>query len=77
MGAGSRVTAYDCVFNREVTGGRALWFVDETGVAAAVEADEVHPDDRGAALRRRAETAYRWDDVIDGYARLCEELAGR
>jgi glycosyltransferase involved in cell wall biosynthesis len=77
MGAAARVTAYDCVFNREVTAGHALWFVDESGLAEAVEADEQHPDERGRALRRRAETAYRWDDVIDGYARLCEELAGQ
>ncbi|MFN8129836.1 MAG: glycosyltransferase [Candidatus Nanopelagicales bacterium] len=77
MGAAARVTAYDCVFNREVTAGNALWFVDEVGVAAAVQADEDHPDERGTALRERAATAYRWDDVIDGYARLCEELARR
>ena len=74
MGATARVTAYDCVFNREVTAGNALWFTDESGVAAAVERDEVAPDDRGVALRERAQTAYRWDDVLDGYAQLCEEL---
>ncbi len=33
MGASARVTAYDCVFNREVTGGHACWFVDEAGAA--------------------------------------------
>ena len=27
-------------------------------------------------LRRRAESAYVWDDVIDGYAALCEGLTG-
>jgi hypothetical protein len=74
MGASARITAYDCVFNREVTGGHALWFSDATGVAAAVETDEAHPDQRGEAARRRAATAYRWDDVIDGYAQLCEGL---
>jgi glycosyltransferase involved in cell wall biosynthesis len=75
MGAGTRITAYDCVFNREVTGGHALWFRDEAGVAAAVERDEAAPDDRGVAVRKRAETAYVWEDVIDGYAALCERLA--
>ncbi len=74
MGAGAAVTAYDCVFNREVTGGNALWFTDESGVATALERDERAPDGRGAALRTRAETAYRWEDVIDGYAVLCEKL---
>ncbi|MEZ5184670.1 MAG: glycosyltransferase [Candidatus Nanopelagicales bacterium] len=77
MGAGARITAFDCVFNREVTAGHALWFLDEKGVAAAVEHDESEPDDRGATVRRRAETSYRWDDVIDGYAQLCEQLVDR
>lgn len=77
MGAATRITAYDCVFNREVTDGHARWFTDEAGVAAAVEADETEPDDRGAAVRKRAETAYVWEDVIDGYAALCENLTGR
>ncbi|MFN8185430.1 MAG: hypothetical protein U0R23_13545, partial [Candidatus Nanopelagicales bacterium] len=75
MGAGTRITAYDCVFNREVTDGHALWFTDEGGVAKAVEHDESSPDDRGSAVRRRAENAYVWHDVIDGYATLCERLA--
>lgn len=75
MGAGTRVSAYDCVFNREVTGGFARWFTDEAGVAAAIALDEAEPDDRGAAARKRAETAYVWADVIDGYSRLCARLA--
>lgn len=75
MGARARVTAYDCVFNREVTGGHARWFVDEPGVASAVVADEQAPDDRGRLGRVRAERDYRWDDVIAGYARLCARLA--
>lgn len=77
MGAGAAVTAYDCVFNQEVTGGHALWFTDESGVAAALAHDEGASDGRGAALRTRAETAYRWDDVIDGYSVLCEKLVRR
>jgi len=74
MGAGARITAFDCVFNQEVTGGHALWFTDEDGVATAVEHDEATPDDRGREARLRAQTAYVWEDVIDGYARLCEGL---
>lgn len=77
MGAGTAITAYDCVFNREVTGGNALWFTDEEGIAVAVERDEQTPDRRGADARRRAETAYRWEDVIDGYSDLCQRLAQR
>ncbi|MBK6762438.1 MAG: DUF1972 domain-containing protein [Micrococcales bacterium] len=75
MGASTRITAYDCAFNREVTGGHAAWFTDETGVARAVDHDEVAHDDRGRLARLRAETAYVWEDVIDGYADLCERLA--
>lgn len=77
MGAGTAITAYDCVFNREVTDGHALWFTDEKGVVVAVEHDENTPDQRGIDARRRAETAYRWDAVIDGYADLCHRLAQR
>ena len=40
MGASTRITAFDCVFNREVTAGHARWFTEEAGVVAAVEADE-------------------------------------
>lgn len=75
MGASARVTAYDCVFNREVTAGHARWFVDEAGVATAVTADERQPDNRGHALRARAEHDYRWEDVIAGYADLCARLS--
>jgi hypothetical protein len=75
MGAAARITAYDCVFNREVTGDNALWFTDERSVAVAVEHDESAPDDRGWAAQERARSAYRWEDVIDGYSALCESLA--
>lgn len=76
MGAAARVTAYDCVFNREVTGGHARWFVDVPQVAEAIVADERSPDERGALARLRAENAYKWDEVIDGYAALCARLSG-
>ena len=75
MAASARVTAYDCVFNREVTAGHARWFVDEAGVATAVTAGERQPDTRGRALRARAEHDYRWEDVIAGYADLCARLS--
>ena len=75
MGAGSRVTAYDCVFNREVLGDTGQWFSDEAGVGSMVEQDEATGDDRGERARSRAAQVYRWEDVIDGYAALCERLA--
>lgn len=75
MGASARITAYDCVFNREVTAGHARWFVDEAQIGQALLADEQHPDGRGVLVRGRAESAYRWPDVIAGYADLCARLA--
>ncbi len=75
MGAGAPVTAYDCVFNREVTGGDALWFTDVAGVAAAVNADESARDERGLRAQARAAEHYRWEDVIDGYSQLCARLS--
>jgi glycosyltransferase involved in cell wall biosynthesis len=75
MGAGAPVTAYDCVFNREVTGGDAVWFTDVAGVAAAVNADESARDERGLRAQARAAEHYRWEDVIDGYSQLCARLS--
>lgn len=78
LGAGAPVTAYDGVFNREVTAGHARFFTDETDVAAALEADEA--DTAGAAARgvggqEHVAAAYRWDDVARGYESLLDSLA--
>ncbi len=80
MGAGAPVTAWDVVFNREVTDGGARYVGDPDGVAAALLADETDPvaaKERGEALRERARTAYVWDDVAAGYEQLCERLRRR
>jgi glycosyltransferase involved in cell wall biosynthesis len=80
MGAGASVTAWDVVFNREVTGGLARFVTDADGVAAALAEDEDDPagtKERGEALRERARSAYRWDEVAAAYERLCADLAGR
>lgn len=77
MGAGAPVTAYDVVFNREVTGGHARLFTSPHDIAAALAADEADPGgaaERGAKGRSHAEATYRWDDVADGYERLCRSL---
>lgn len=80
MGAGTSVTAWDVVFNREVTDGLA-WFVsspDDVAVAlAADETDSAANKERGEALRERAASAYSWDDVAAAYERLCTSLPGR
>ena len=69
MGAGTAVAAYDVEFNRGVLGEPGRYFADETGVAALVEMAEADPRtgaDAGLALRARAATEFRWDDVADG-----------
>ena len=77
MGAGSAVAAYDVGFNRGVLGPEARCFVDPAGVATAVETAEADPaacEAAGVALRRRAETTFRWDDVAAGYEALALRL---
>lgn len=77
MGAGAPITAHDNVFCREVTGGHARFFVDETDVAAAIEADEADPvaaRDRGCRARARVRRHYTWDDVASRYLDLAQHL---
>jgi glycosyltransferase involved in cell wall biosynthesis len=79
MDAGAAVTAWDVVFNREVTDGHARYVTDAAGVAAALAADEADPvasKERGEVLREHARSTYRWDDVAASYEQLCLRLAG-
>ena len=78
MGAAAPVVAYDVDFNREVLADAGAYFADEGQVAKAVEQVEAAPDEavaRGAAGRAAAAARYRWDDVAEGYERLCARLA--
>jgi glycosyltransferase involved in cell wall biosynthesis len=80
MGAGTSVTAWDVVFNREVTQGLARFVIDADDVAAALAADESDPagtKERAESLRDHARRTYRWDDVAASYAELCDDLARR
>ncbi len=77
MGAGAPVTAWDVVFNREVTDGAARFVRGPDDVAAAMADDEHDPvaaKERGELLRERARTAYVWDDVAREYEQLCQRL---
>ena len=79
IGAGAMVAAFDVTFNREVLADDGQFFSDERSVAALVEeaeADRERCRRAGDSLRDRARTAYRWDDVADGYAALAQRLAG-
>ena len=52
--SGAAVTAWDVVFNREVTNGEARYVSDVAGVADALVADEADPvasKERGEVLR--------------------------
>lgn len=76
-GAGTSVIAYDVVFNREVVGDDALFFMGVDGVRAAVENVEAHPKRarrRGRSLRA-AIARYSWDSVADSYEELLRDLA--
>ena len=80
MGAGTSTLAHDNPFCREVLGGTGRYFADAADVAARVDEADAEPEvvaADGAAARRRAAEAYVWDDVADGYERLCEGLAAR
>ena len=79
MGAGAPVSAWDVVFNREVTGGHAQFFSSADDVVAVLARDEQHADaarERGNAARARAARCYTWDEVADQYAALCSGLTG-
>ncbi len=78
LGAGASIAAYDVVFNRDVVQDAGVFFSDDEDVARCVEdaeADREACRARGAAARVRAR-AYDWDEVADGYERLCLDLAG-
>jgi len=80
MGAGAPVIAHDNVFNREVTGGHAVFFRGVEEIVAAVLADETDPRrsmDRGEAARSRATTSFCWDEVAARYGDLAVSLDAR
>lgn len=80
LGCAAPVSAYDVVFNREVTGGHAQFFVDAVGVANSLEQDEADPARsvmRGRAGRDYVARNYRWDSVADDYERMLSETVAR
>jgi glycosyltransferase involved in cell wall biosynthesis len=79
MGAGTSVIAYDVVFNREVLGVEGQFFTTPDELGERVRKAELDADDmllKGWALRERARTSYRWDDVTVGYEALMQRLRG-
>lgn len=77
MGTGAPVLAYDVVFSREVLGPTGCYFASAAQLAPLLdeaEADLAGSAARGRAGQDRAAELYRWDDVAEQYAQLCEEL---
>lgn len=80
MAHGAPVLAVDCEFNREAAGEGGRWFGKHSGECASllrtVDGDEDLLLSLGDAARGRARSAYRWDEVADGYAALIRQVAG-
>jgi glycosyltransferase involved in cell wall biosynthesis len=77
MGSGTGVIAYDVVFNREVLGIEGEFFSTSVELGDLVRKAEFGAGDmllKGWALRERARTVYRWDDVALGYESLVRRL---
>lgn len=84
LGAGTPVTAVDVIFNREVTGGHAVFVQPEPDdIARAINQDDgaIRSTSgrlpRGAAGQSHALETYNWDSVAEAYHALCVRLAGR
>ncbi len=77
MGAGTAVTAYDVVFNREVLGNAGRYFRTAEGAARCIEESEADAFTTGVvgALAAQRAARYDWDDVADRYEILCRRLA--
>lgn len=80
MAWGAPCLAVDVDFNREVIGPGGRFFGKEPGALARIlretDADPAGLRRLGDAAAARARTAYRWDDVADGYAALFRRVAG-
>jgi glycosyltransferase involved in cell wall biosynthesis len=79
MGAGSAVIAYDVEFNREVTAGKAIFWVEPGQLAGLYDEIssgdlDVHLDSLRRASCTRVASAYQWDAVTDKYEELMRVL---
>jgi glycosyltransferase involved in cell wall biosynthesis len=82
MGAGAPVLAYDVEFNREVTGGAALFWGDADDLTAHL--DRIGQGGADAELasfsalgQERVSRVYQWDNVTDQYEDLLRRLVAR
>jgi glycosyltransferase involved in cell wall biosynthesis len=80
LGCAAPVTAYDVVFNREVTDGHARFFTDAASAADAIRADDADPEGswkRAHTGQEHAAATYRWDDVAERYLAMLTQIARR
>lgn len=78
MGAGTKVIAWDVVFNREVLGSDGAYFSGTDSLSTLIEDAEVSPKrvaEVAAALQQRAEQLYNWDSVTASYEKLARRVA--
>jgi glycosyltransferase involved in cell wall biosynthesis len=79
MAQSTPVLAFDCPYNRETTGGAALFFAGAQDLADQLQRTEA---DQAATLRLgleaglRAREHYRWPEVTDAFEELALEIAG-
>lgn len=76
MGAGAAVTAFDCEFNREVSGANAVFFSDADQLGELIIQDDrmARRAARGASGKADVLVRYRWDKVAADYEELCYSL---
>jgi glycosyltransferase involved in cell wall biosynthesis len=77
IGAGTATNAYDVSFNREVLGesGRFWTTIDDVSrLVEECEGDAARVGQRALAAQDEA-SRYNWDDVAEGYEKLCLRLA--
>ena len=71
MSLGLPVAAYDVVYNRETTEGKALYFTDSASLAAMiVDMDKETLMETGVNLREVAGRRYKWSIITEKYERL-------
>jgi glycosyltransferase involved in cell wall biosynthesis len=80
MAQSTPVIAYDCPYNRETTGGAALWFSSEDDLSDMLKVAETEPEvpaRLGEQAGERAHEHYRWSAVADAYEQLARDLTAR
>lgn len=78
LGAGNAVIAHDNAFNRWVIGNGGMFFADEAACAdhiSALEGDAGLRNRLRGAARARWQDAFRWELILDRYARVLEASA--